>query len=140
MLKKIYQFFILNLLVIFFSSFVYASNADLYSFNSSQQAQQFKNMSEELRCLVCQNQNIADSNAPLAKDLRTQVYKMIMQGKSNEEIKNYLVARYGNFILFKPPVTQATYILWFWPLIALLIALALISKLCKFTKTKNEKI
>jgi cytochrome c-type biogenesis protein CcmH len=79
-----------------------------------------KNLEEELRCLVCQNQTLADSNAPLAEDLRREVRELAQQGKSDAEIKQYLVARYGDFVLYKPPVKPTTYLLWFGPFAFLL--------------------
>jgi cytochrome c-type biogenesis protein CcmH len=79
-----------------------------------------KAIAHELRCLVCQNQTIADSDAPLAVDLRQQTRKMIAEGKSDEEIRAYMVQRYGDFVLYKPPFNAATAVLWLGP--ALLIA------------------
>jgi cytochrome c-type biogenesis protein CcmH len=77
-------------------------------------------LSQELRCLVCQNQTIADSNADLAVDLRREVRDQILKGRSDTEIKSYLVARYGDFVLYNPPVQANTALLWFGPL-ALLV-------------------
>ncbi len=77
-------------------------------------------LSEELRCLVCQNQNIADSNAELAQDLRREVRSMIKAGKSDKEIVDFMVARYGDFVLYRPPVQGNTLLLWGGP-IALLV-------------------
>jgi cytochrome c-type biogenesis protein CcmH len=74
-----------------------------------------KHLEEELRCLVCQNQTLADSNAPLAEDLRREVRELAQQGKNDTEIKQYLVARYGDFVLYKPPVKPTTWLLWFGP-------------------------
>ena len=79
-----------------------------------------KELSLELRCLVCQNQTIADSNADLAVDLRRIVRSQILEGKSDREIKAYLVARYGDFVLYKPPVQGNTTLLWFGPFALLL--------------------
>jgi len=79
-----------------------------------------KTLSEELRCLVCQNQTLADSSAPLAEDLRREVRELALQGKSDAEIKQYLVARYGDFVLYKPPVKPTTWLLWFGPFAFLL--------------------
>ena len=79
-----------------------------------------KALSEELRCLVCQNQTLADSTAPLAEDLRREVRELAQQGKTDAEIKQYLVARYGDFVLYKPPVKPTTWILWFGPFAFLL--------------------
>lgn len=74
-----------------------------------------KKLEEELRCLVCQNQSLADSNAPLAEDLRREVRALAAQGKNDEEIKTFLVARYGDFVLYDPPVKRITWLLWFGP-------------------------
>jgi cytochrome c-type biogenesis protein CcmH len=77
--------------------------------------ERLKKLEEELRCLVCQNQTLADSNAPLAEDLRREVRELAAQGKNDQEIKDYLVARYGDFVLYKPPVKETTWLLWFGP-------------------------
>ena len=78
-----------------------------------------KKLDEELRCLVCQNQSLADSNAPLAQDLRREVRSLADAGKSDAEIKDFLVARYGDFVLYKPPVKGITWLLWFGPFVLL---------------------
>jgi cytochrome c-type biogenesis protein CcmH len=78
-----------------------------------------KALENELRCLVCQNQTLADSNAPLAEDLRREVRELATSGKSDDEIRAYLVARYGDFVLYKPPVKSTTYVLWFAPFLLL---------------------
>lgn len=80
-----------------------------------------KELALELRCLVCQNQTIADSNADLAVDLRREVRKQILLGKSDSDIKAYLVSRYGDFVLYKPPVQANTSLLWFGPFALLLV-------------------
>jgi len=74
-----------------------------------------KKLETELRCLVCQNQTLADSNAELAEDLRREVRQLALSGKSDEEIKSYLVARYGDFVLYKPPLKSTTWLLWGGP-------------------------
>ena len=74
-----------------------------------------KKLETELRCLVCQNQTLADSNADLADDLRREVRELAVAGKSDDEIKAYLVARYGDFVLYNPPVKSTTWVLWFGP-------------------------
>ena len=78
-----------------------------------------KALAEELRCLVCQNQTIADSNAPLAEDLRNQVREKMRRGASDSEIVDYMVARYGDFVLYRPPLKLTTALLWFGPLLLL---------------------
>lgn len=75
----------------------------------------FKALAEELRCLVCQNQSLADSQAGLADDLRDEVREQMAGGKSDDEIKDYLVARYGDFVLFRPPLRSSTWALWAGP-------------------------
>ena len=86
-----------------------------YPLESAKQEAQFQSLLKELRCLVCQNQDLSDSNAGLAKDLRGQVYLLVKEGKSDNEIRDYLSARYGDFILFKPPLKALTFLLWFGP-------------------------
>jgi cytochrome c-type biogenesis protein CcmH len=78
-----------------------------------------KHLETELRCLVCQNQTLADSNAPLAEDLRREVRELAKSGKSDSEIKEYLVARYGDFVLYRPPLQRNTWILWVGPFVLL---------------------
>jgi cytochrome c-type biogenesis protein CcmH len=78
----------------------------------------YQALSEEFRCLVCQNQNLADSNAELAKDLKIELVELLQAGKNDEQIREFLVARYGDFVLYRPPVNSATAFLWLAPLIA----------------------
>jgi cytochrome c-type biogenesis protein CcmH len=80
----------------------------------------------ELRCLVCQNQTIADSNADLAVDLRNQIREQLKRGASERDIIEFMVARYGDFVLFRPPVKATTLILWFGPFVLLVLALVLL--------------
>lgn len=80
-------------------------------------------LAEELRCLVCQNQSIADSHADLAIDLKNQIREKLGQGASEREVVDYLVARYGDFVLYRPPVKAATWLLWFGPLLLLVFGL-----------------
>ena len=90
-------------------------------FQSQQQEERFNQLARELRCLVCQNQNLADSDAQLAHDLRAEVHEMLVAGKSDDEIKTFMVDRYGDFVLYRPPVQENTYLLWLAPLGLLLI-------------------
>jgi len=93
-----------------------------FTFDSKAEEQHFKDLIAELRCLVCQNQSLADSDAELAHDLRAEVYDMIQAGKDDEEIVTFLVARYGDFVLYNPPVKPSTWLIWFGPFVLLLIA------------------
>lgn len=83
----------------------------------------YERLARELRCLVCQNETIADSTAPLAADLRRELRRMIAAGRSDEEIREFLTARYGDFVLYRPPVTSRTWLLWAAPGLLLLVAL-----------------
>ena len=85
-----------------------------------------QSLSEELRCLVCQNQNIADSNAELAQDLRREIRTMIRDGKSDKEIIDFMVVRYGDFVLYRPPVKGITLLLWGGPLALMLLGLVIL--------------
>ena len=107
-------------MLLIFISLVSFSTTDLYPFQSSTKQQQFNKLLTELRCLVCQNESLADSNADLALDLKKQIYQRVQQGKSNEQITQYLVSRYGEFVLFKPPLEVRTYLLWLAPLLMLI--------------------
>lgn len=97
---------------------------DFYQFTSPEQQQRFTDLTTELRCLVCQNQNIAESNAPLASDLRAQVYQQLQHGQTNQQIIKYLVARYGDYILYRPPVNGFTLGLWAGPFLLLFFGIS----------------
>ena len=99
---------------------------DVYTFDNDNQEQVFRELTKELRCPKCQNQDIADSNAGLAKDLRDKTYQMVRQGKDKDEIVDYMVARYGNFILYNPPLMASTLILWLGPLLVIVIGLGVV--------------
>src|SRR5438876_5189409 len=88
--------------------------------------QRVMNLSQELRCLVCQNETLADSRADLAEDLRTQIREQMKAGKSDKEIVAFLTTRYGDFILYRPPVKPITYLLWFGPFILMIAGLTLL--------------
>jgi cytochrome c-type biogenesis protein CcmH len=126
---------LISLFLTFFSLASYADTQDLYPFPSANQQQQFQNLLGQLRCLVCQNQNLLDSNADLAKDLRTQVYHMVLENKSDAEIKQYLTNRYGQFVLFKPPLTIQTAVLWLTPFLLLLLGGFILYRLIYSKKT-----
>jgi cytochrome c-type biogenesis protein CcmH len=95
------------------------ATVDPYPFADPTHQTRFKALLLELRCLVCQNQTLSDSDADLAQDLRQQVYEMVSQGRSDTEIIDYMVARYGDFVLYRPPVKGTTYLLWAGPFLLL---------------------
>lgn len=96
-----------------------ASAMEPREFDTPEQEQRFNALTEELRCTVCQNQSLADSDVPLAEDLRDEIQTMITQGNSDEDIKRFLVDRYGDFVLYRPPVRGNTLLLWLAPLLLL---------------------
>jgi cytochrome c-type biogenesis protein CcmH len=109
---------LLGMLVL--SGAVMAQAIDPLPFKDHTEEVRFQNLTRELRCLVCQNENLADSNADLARDLRHEVFDLMQSGKSDDEIKKYLVDRYSDFVLYDPPVKSSTALLWFGPLVILL--------------------
>ncbi len=92
-----------------------ASTIEAYSFDDPAKEARYKVLIAELRCLVCQNQNLADSNAELAQDMRQLTYEMVQAGKSDQEIVNFMVQRYGDFVLYRPPLRSSTFLLWAGP-------------------------
>lgn len=93
---------------------------DTREFDDPAQFDRYRMLTEELRCPKCQNQNIADSNAPIAGDLRAEVYQMLQAGQSDEQIVDFMLARYGDFVLYKPRLSAGTLLLWFGPLLFLM--------------------
>lgn len=116
-------------LIILMLGLSYIANATmLYPFDSPQQETQFQHLLKELRCVVCQNQDLSDSHAPLARDLRREVYFLVKKGETDQHIKDYLTTRYGDFILFKPAFRGMTLLLWFAPLFLLGVGLWLFKR------------
>lgn len=111
----------------------------VYEFENLEQEQQFKELGNTLRCPKCQNNTIADSNAELAVDLRQKVYEMTKQGKSKQEIIDYMTARYGNFVTYNPPFTAATSILWLGPLFVVVFGFGFIILRSRAKKAKPQK-
>ena len=98
-----------------------AAPESLREFDGPAQQERYRALLGKLRCLVCQNESLASSDADLAKDLRDEVYKQVRTGKSNDAIIAYLTDRYGDFVLYQPPVKPTTYLLWFGPFALLLV-------------------
>ncbi len=108
-----------------------ASAIDALPFKDRAEEQRFQNLARQLRCLVCQNESLADSSAELAKDLREEVFEQMRQGKSDDEIKHYLTARYSDFVLYNPPLKSSTILLWFAPLLVLLIGAVIVFRIVR---------
>ncbi len=111
-------------LTLFFHTPAFSDSRLVYPLKSSEDQKRFQHWIHQTRCLVCKNQNIAESNASLAKDLRQKIYEQIKAGHSDPAIQDYLVERYGEFILFEPPFIPSTYLLWLTPFILLILAIS----------------
>ena len=110
-------------MVLSFTMSVVAAPIETFKFDSPETEKVFHKLSEELRCLVCQNQNIAESNAGLAKDLRLEIYTMLQKGQTEDEIVDFLVERYGDYVLYRPPFKPMTWLLWFGPLMIFVLGI-----------------
>jgi cytochrome c-type biogenesis protein CcmH len=95
----------------------HAYTLEEFTFEDPARTDEFRTLIGELRCLVCQNESLAGSQAGVAQDLRKEVYRMMREGQSRQEVVDFLVARYGDFVLYEPPIKPSTYILWFGPFI-----------------------
>ena len=126
------------LIVVTFSLSSVAAPVETFKFDSPETEKVFHKLSEELRCLVCQNQNIAESNADLAKDLRLEIYTMLSDGKSEDEIVDFMVQRYGDYVLYRPPFKPMTWLLWFGPAIAFAFGLVFVVRFMKSQASKKQ--
>ncbi|MBV7483591.1 cytochrome c-type biogenesis protein [Bordetella sp. BOR01] len=105
------------------------SAIDTYEFDNEAQRARYRHLAEVLRCPKCQNQNIADSNSPIANDLRGEIHRMLGEGQTNEQIIGFMVARYGDFVLYKPPLDARTMLLWLGPAALLLAGAAVLASI-----------
>jgi cytochrome c-type biogenesis protein CcmH len=129
--------FIALLLLLFLAPSTWAGEA-VPTEQDPVQAKRAVRLAEELRCLVCQNQTIADSNAPLAVDLRTQIREQITEGRTDGEIVQYMVQRYGDFVLYRPPFKATTALLWLGPALLLLIGAAILARNLAARRQRDE--
>ena len=117
-MKKTWLF----LTALLFSSVAFSA-IDALNFSSPQQESDYHQLTQSLRCPQCQNNNIADSNATIAVDMRGKVFELLQEGKSKNDVVDYMVARYGNFVTYDPPMTASTLVLWIAPLLLVLLGL-----------------
>ncbi|MGX2949944.1 cytochrome c-type biogenesis protein [Ursidibacter sp. B-7004-1] len=104
------------------------ASQQIQQFDNTQQESDYRVLIQELRCPQCQNNNIADSNATIATDMRNKTLELLKQGKSKDEVVNYMVERYGNFVTYDPPITPATIMLWLMPILLILIGFGIMLK------------
>ena len=109
----------------------YSLDSDVYPFDNKSDEVLFYSLLDELRCPKCQSSNLSGSNSPISNDLKREVYELVLDDNSSDEIKSFLVKRYGNFIIYNPPLEPATYILWFGPFLLLIMAALIIYLLRK---------
>jgi cytochrome c-type biogenesis protein CcmH len=132
-------YFVFSLLLIVPPAFS-ATLAD-YTFDDPQKGEAFRSVISQMRCLVCQNESLAGSNAELAVDLRNEIYEMMKAGKNKDDIVSFMVARYGDFVLYNPPVKPSTYPLWFGPILLFMIgAIVLYRNLQKKSVSREAEL
>jgi cytochrome c-type biogenesis protein CcmH len=132
--------FVLTLSLILSVNQVKASPVDTYEFHDEVTKIRFQSLSRELRCPKCQNQNLADSNSPIAADLRKELYELLQQGKADIEIVNFMVNRYGEFVLYRPRVSELTYILWFGPAVLILFGFIVVTIIVRRKPVAKEAL
>ncbi len=108
------------ILLVLVPGLLLASAIEPLPFANELEERRFRHLAEELRCTVCQNQSLADSDAPLARDLRRELFTLIRDGQSDMEIREFMVSRYGDFVLYRPPLATHTILLWAGPIVLLL--------------------
>jgi cytochrome c-type biogenesis protein CcmH len=119
------------------SPFMVQAKFEIQPFATPEQEDDYKQLIGELRCLVCQNQNLADSNAELAQDMRKQVAKQLRKGSKPDEIVAYMVNRYGDFVMYRPPFKATTMLLWLGPLVFFIVAAGVIASFMRKQKTED---
>ncbi len=127
--------------LLFLSHMGFAATLAEYTFENPQKHEEFRTLIEEMRCLVCQNESLAGSNAELAVDLRNEIYDMMKAGQNKDQIIEFMVDRYGDFVLYSPPIKPSTYPIWFGPVILFFIgAIFLITILRKKSRSRETKL
>ncbi len=111
---------------------------DIYEFDNDAQRSQYSELVETLRCPKCQNQNIADSNSPIASDMRDAVHRLIVQGKQSDEVVQYMVDRFGEFVVYKPKLDPSTWLLWFGPFLVGLAGFVFVVVMAWKSRDKNR--
>jgi len=118
----------------------HATPVETFEFNDKVTKIRFQELSKELRCPKCQNQNLADSNSTVASALRLDLYNLLIQGRSDAEIVDLMVGRYGEFVLYRPRVSSLTYILWFGPVLLILIGITVVIVILRKKPVTKENL
>ena len=135
-MKRTFRFMLIFLMMLTGSN-LYAADKPA-EFSNPILKERYYSLIEEIRCLVCQNQSLADSHADLAQDLRNEIFQMIVSGEQDEHIIQFLVERYGDFVLYRPPLKENTWLLWFGPFLLLITALIIAVVIIRKQSTENR--
>lgn len=131
-MKQFVRIFALLIITSSFNSYA----IEVYEFKNDEQRELYQDLTKELRCLVCQNQNLADSDADLARDLKDQVAEFVINNQDKDTILAYMIQRYGDFVTYNPPLNASTFFLWFSPFMVLLIGAVIL--VINIRKKHNE--
>ncbi|MFT4606361.1 MAG: cytochrome c-type biogenesis protein CcmH [Urechidicola sp.] len=126
---------LLSIVALLIFSGVSQAAVEAYKFKTPKMEAEYNQLIGELRCLVCQNQNLSGSNADLAKDLRQKTHELLMDGNTPDQVSDYMVARYGDFVLYRPPLQNNTLLLWLGPFALLLLVIVLV-----FMKMRRKQV
>lgn len=133
------RYFIQFALLLLLFQGAFAESIEVKDFENSSQESRYLDLIDNIRCPVCQGQSIGGSNSGLAKDLREQVRKMILNDKSDNDIQLFMIERYGDFVIFKPPINLKTYLLWFMPLIFLVLCFIYLIRITSIKRNFSPK-
>lgn len=139
MMKKPFVTWFAFALLAFVMAMPAFAKVEALTFTTPKKEATYEHLIRELRCMVCQNQNLADSNAELAADMRKEVYEMVEDGKTVDQIKDYMLARYGDFALYRPPVKSTTWALWFGPFVLVGVGLIVLVMLVRQRRRDPEQ-
>jgi cytochrome c-type biogenesis protein CcmH len=117
-----------------------ATTLEQFKFDTQRQTDDFRDLLGQMRCLVCQNESLAASNADLAQDLREELYEQVASGKSKQDVIDFMVARYGDFVLYKPPLQRNTLLLWGGPFIILLVGIGVLVRFIRRRPSTSEHL
>jgi len=134
-MNKILRFLIL----ILFVNLPVSASIDLYEFKDEETRGRYTKLTKELRCPKCQNQDIADSNSPISSDMRREVHRLLLEGKEDSEVVDFMVERFGEFVSYKPKVHSSTYLLWYGPWLLVFIGALFIGLLIRSRSVSNAK-
>lgn len=135
-MMSLFKQFIISTAILF--SGLVSAEILVYEFKDPALEERFNQLSQELRCPKCQNNNIADSNAPLSVDLKDIIFEQLHEGQSNDEIVGFLVERYGDFITYRPPVKPSTWLIWFGPFVVLFVGGFIIFRFVSSRQSKPQ--